>query len=141
MVTHEAPGDTFWDLVRVLWCLVRRLATGTRRSGGAGPTLGDDPDDQLGGGSPTQSLTFSRRQSSARAILPFCCSPNRHHAHDWVNAEPQRAVFLKDEPLWDGDFEQEIPVKCKVLIVDDAHRQESLVGFCSSFKTQPPIEI
>jgi hypothetical protein len=32
---------------------------------------------------------------------------------------------LKDAPLWNQDSEKEIPVTCKFLIVDDAHRQDT----------------
>ena len=38
----------------------------------------------------------------------------------------QCRVFLKDEPLWHEDSEKEIPITCKTVIVDDAHRQESV---------------
>jgi hypothetical protein len=44
--------------------------------------------------------------------------------HDWANSNPAKAVFLKDEPLWHEDSEKEIPIECKTVIVDDAHRQE-----------------
>jgi hypothetical protein len=44
--------------------------------------------------------------------------------YDWANSNPARTVFLKDEPLWDEDSEKEIPIECKTVIVDDAHRQE-----------------
>jgi hypothetical protein len=47
--------------------------------------------------------------------------------HDWANSTPEKAVFLKDEPLWDEDSEKEIPITCKIVIVDDAHRQETFV--------------
>jgi hypothetical protein len=46
--------------------------------------------------------------------------------YDWANLNPVDTVFLKDEPLWNEDSEKEIPVRCKILIVDDAHRQEAL---------------
>jgi hypothetical protein len=46
--------------------------------------------------------------------------------YDWANSNPVETVFLKDEPLWNEDSEKEIPVTCKTLIVDDAHRQETL---------------
>ena len=45
--------------------------------------------------------------------------------YDWANSNPAQTVFLKDAPLWNGDSEKEIPVTCKILIVDDAHRQET----------------
>ena len=45
--------------------------------------------------------------------------------YDWANSNPVETFFLKDEPLWSGDSEKEIPVTCKTLIVDDAHRQET----------------
>ncbi len=45
--------------------------------------------------------------------------------YDWANSDPEKTVFLKDEPLWNEDSEKEIPVTCKMLIVDDAHRQEA----------------
>lgn len=45
--------------------------------------------------------------------------------YDWANSNPTMPVFLKDEPLWHEDSEKEIPITCKTVIVDDAHRQES----------------
>jgi len=42
---------------------------------------------------------------------------------DWANARPKEVIFLKDEPLWHGDSEKEIPADCTCVIVDDAHRQ------------------
>lgn len=45
--------------------------------------------------------------------------------HDWAKSNPTMPVFLKDEPLWHEDSEKEIPITCKILIVDDAHRQEA----------------
>jgi hypothetical protein len=42
---------------------------------------------------------------------------------DWANSRPNEVIFLKDEPLWHGDSEKEIPSDCKFVIVDDAHRQ------------------
>jgi hypothetical protein len=45
--------------------------------------------------------------------------------YDWANSDPERAIFLKDEPTWHGDSEKEIPIACKTVIVDDAHRQET----------------
>jgi hypothetical protein len=44
--------------------------------------------------------------------------------YDWANSNPAKTVFLKDAPLWDEDSEKEIPIECKTVIVDDAHRQE-----------------
>jgi len=44
--------------------------------------------------------------------------------YDWANSNPVKTVFLKDEPLWHEDSEKEIPIECKTVIVDDAHRQE-----------------
>jgi hypothetical protein len=46
--------------------------------------------------------------------------------HDWAAAHPDECLFLKDEPLWHEDSEKEIPIACRVLIVDDAHRQDSV---------------
>jgi hypothetical protein len=46
--------------------------------------------------------------------------------HDWATANPAEVVFLKDEPQWHQDSEKEIPIDCRTIIVDDAHRQESL---------------
>jgi hypothetical protein len=46
--------------------------------------------------------------------------------YDWAKSRSTNVVFLKDEPLWHEDSEKEIPIKCKTVIVDDAHRQESL---------------
>lgn len=47
--------------------------------------------------------------------------------HDWTKANLGREfVFLKDEPHWHDDSEKEIPVTPTVLVVDDAHRSESL---------------
>jgi hypothetical protein len=45
--------------------------------------------------------------------------------HDWANSKPSETVFLKDAPHWHEDSEKEIPITCKTLIVDDAHRQET----------------
>jgi hypothetical protein len=45
--------------------------------------------------------------------------------HDWANSNPAKTAFLKDEPFWHEDSEKEIPITCKTLIVDDAHRQET----------------
>ena len=42
---------------------------------------------------------------------------------DWANSRPKEVIFLKDEPLWHGDSEKEIPADCTCVIVDDAHRQ------------------
>ncbi|MDW5266113.1 MAG: DUF4062 domain-containing protein [Edaphobacter sp.] len=42
---------------------------------------------------------------------------------DWANSRPKEVIFLKDEPLWLGDSEKEIPADCQFVIVDDAHRQ------------------
>jgi Domain of unknown function (DUF4062) len=44
--------------------------------------------------------------------------------HDWANSNPAKTVFLKDAPLWHEDSEKEIPIECRVVIVDDAHRQD-----------------
>jgi hypothetical protein len=46
--------------------------------------------------------------------------------HDFANSSPETTIFLKDEPLWHEDSEKEIPVDAQTLVVDDAHRQESL---------------
>ena len=45
--------------------------------------------------------------------------------YDWAKSRSTNVIFLKDEPLWHEDSEKEIPIKCKTVIVDDAHRQES----------------
>lgn len=45
--------------------------------------------------------------------------------HDWARSNPEKTLFLKDEPLWHEDSEKEIPITCKTLIVDDAHRHET----------------
>lgn len=45
--------------------------------------------------------------------------------HDWANANPDEVIFLKDEPHWHEDSEKEIPVTCRTVVVDDAHRQET----------------
>jgi hypothetical protein len=45
--------------------------------------------------------------------------------YDWANAYSDKVVFLKDEPLWHEDSEQEIPITCTTVIIDDAHRQET----------------
>lgn len=45
--------------------------------------------------------------------------------HDWANSNPAKAVFLKDEPFWHEDSEKEVPITCKTVIIDDAHRQET----------------
>jgi hypothetical protein len=44
--------------------------------------------------------------------------------YDWANSNSDKVVFLKDEPLWHEDSEKEIPMTCRTVIVDDAHRQE-----------------
>jgi hypothetical protein len=44
--------------------------------------------------------------------------------YDWANSNSEKVIFLKDEPLWHDDSEKEIPITCKIVIVDDAHRQE-----------------
>jgi hypothetical protein len=46
--------------------------------------------------------------------------------HDWAESHDTECMFLKDQPLWHEDSEKEIPVNCRVLIVDDAHRLETL---------------
>jgi hypothetical protein len=46
--------------------------------------------------------------------------------HDWALSESGTVMFLKDEPLWHEDSEKEIPVSPTALVVDDAHRQDSL---------------
>ena len=46
--------------------------------------------------------------------------------HDWALLHETESIFLKDQPLWYEDSEKEVPVGCKVLLVDDAHRLESL---------------
>lgn len=46
--------------------------------------------------------------------------------HDWARHHEAECLFLKDQPLWHEDSEKEVPIDCKVLIVDDAHRLESL---------------
>ena len=46
--------------------------------------------------------------------------------HDWARHHEAECLFLKDQPFWHEDSEKEVPVDCKVLIVDDAHRLESL---------------
>ena len=45
--------------------------------------------------------------------------------HDWANANSAEVLFLKDEPDWLEDPEKEIPLACRIIVVDDAHRQES----------------
>lgn len=45
--------------------------------------------------------------------------------YDWANSNSDNVIFLKDEPLWHEDSEKEIPITCKIVIVDDAHRQET----------------
>ncbi|MGA2571209.1 MAG: DUF4062 domain-containing protein [Terracidiphilus sp.] len=45
--------------------------------------------------------------------------------HDWTNANPAEVIFLKDEPHWHDDSEKEIPLSCRTIVVDDAHRQET----------------
>ena len=44
--------------------------------------------------------------------------------YDWANSNSENVIFLQDEPLWHEDSEKEIPIKCKIVMVDDAHRQE-----------------
>jgi uncharacterized protein DUF4062 len=45
--------------------------------------------------------------------------------YDWANSHQETVIFLKDSPTWYEDSEKEIPIKCKTLIIDDAHRQET----------------
>lgn len=45
--------------------------------------------------------------------------------YDWASSHQEMVIFLKDAPLWYEDSEKEIPIKSKVLIVDDAHRQDT----------------
>ena len=46
--------------------------------------------------------------------------------HGWAESYGTECMFLKDQPLWHEDSQNEIPVSCRVLIVDDAHRLETL---------------
>jgi hypothetical protein len=45
--------------------------------------------------------------------------------YDWANSRLRETAFLKDAPFWHEDSEKEIPITCKTVIVDDAHRQET----------------
>jgi hypothetical protein len=45
--------------------------------------------------------------------------------YDWANSKLEKAIFLKDDPTWHEDSEKEVPIACKTVIVDDAHRQET----------------
>lgn len=54
--------------------------------------------------------------------------------HDWARQHEAECLFLKDQPFWHEDSEKEIPVDCKVLIVDDAHRLESLGNVLQLFR-------
>ncbi len=54
--------------------------------------------------------------------------------HDWARHHEAECLFLKDQPFWHEDSEKEIPVDCKVLIVDDAHRLESLGNVLQLFR-------
>ena len=46
--------------------------------------------------------------------------------HDWTKVVPRPVVFLKDEPLWHPDSEKEVPVVPTVIVIDDAHRSDSV---------------
>lgn len=55
--------------------------------------------------------------------------------HDWTHTiQDRRVVFLKDEPLWHEDSDKEVPTGSVVLIVDDAHRSESMGRVAQMFK-------
>jgi hypothetical protein len=55
--------------------------------------------------------------------------------HDWTGTIRERqVVFLKDEPLWHADSDKEVPTGSVVLIVDDAHRSESMGRVAQLFK-------
>jgi hypothetical protein len=57
--------------------------------------------------------------------------------HDWINGCAGKVIFLKDQPLWHPDSEKEIPVDANILVVDDAHRQESFSHLLQIFKDLP----
>jgi hypothetical protein len=55
--------------------------------------------------------------------------------HDWsAGINDKQVLYLKDEPLWDENAEKEIPVGQAVIIVDDAHRSNSLQRIGQIFK-------
>jgi hypothetical protein len=81
--------------------------------------------------------TLLGREDQISALDDFAADPNQRVCilsgrggigkskllFDWANSRPKEVIFLKDEPLWHGDSEKEIPSDCKFVIVDDAHRQ------------------
>jgi hypothetical protein len=85
------------------------------------------------------ATTLLGREKHIRALSDFAGDPSKRVCilsgrggigkskvlHDWANQDPNRTVFLKDEPAWDGDAETEIPIDCQIVIVDDAHRQQT----------------
>jgi hypothetical protein len=55
--------------------------------------------------------------------------------HDWTKTVREREVlFLKDDPLWHVDSYKEIPAKPTLVILDDAHRSDSLPAVSQLFK-------
>lgn len=55
--------------------------------------------------------------------------------HDWTKMISDRQiVFLKDEPLWHEDSDKEVPPGPVVIIVDDAHRSQSMGRIAQLFK-------
>ncbi len=55
--------------------------------------------------------------------------------HDWtLSATNAEFIFLKDEPHWHSDSEKEVPVSPAVLVVDDAHRSETIGSAIQLFR-------
>jgi hypothetical protein len=55
--------------------------------------------------------------------------------HDWTKTiGGWQVLFLKDEPLWHEDSAKEIPAAATVLVVDDAHRSDSIGRVAQLFK-------
>jgi hypothetical protein len=57
--------------------------------------------------------------------------------HDWAKLNANVVLFLKDAPLWHPDSDKEVPIDTNVLVVDDAHRQESLPRLLQLFNEIP----
>ncbi len=55
--------------------------------------------------------------------------------HDWTKTIcDKHVVFLKDEPLWHEDSDKEVPTGPVVIVVDDAHRSQSMGRVAQLFK-------
>ncbi len=86
------------------------------------------------------STTLLGRDEQMKALHAFAADPTQRACilsgrggigkskilHDWAVTQGDDVVFLKDEPFWYESSDKEIPVSCRTLIVDDAHRQDHL---------------